>query len=272
VRDPEFFNGGPDSNLRRFLTQVQLVFRDNPSNFLSDGKKVNYAISHFRGAASSWLEPYLEMTEPPAWMTDFALFKAELKRMFSHADHQIKDSYDLFTLKQTGSVLSYAIEFRRLALRLQWQGHQLHALFFHGLKTSIRADLIKYQDLFDKKLEDLIALATNSETILRQQEQEQSAKRSNRPARKDPSSNEPSKTSRVAADYSDSQSARSNGSRPPFRHLTEKEKNFRRENNLCAYCGAKDHSISDCPKRPMHPAGATASNDQSSGKGLAQMK
>jgi hypothetical protein len=273
VRDPEFFNGGPDSNLPRFLAQVRLVFRDNPTHFLRDEKKVNYAISHFRGAASSWIEPFLGMTELPAWMSDFALFEAELRKVFHHADQLLKVVHDLLHLKQTGSVRSYAIEFHRLASRLQWPNQPLAGIFYYGLKTSIRVELIKHQDILERKLEDVIALANNSEDILCQQDQERSGKRPNRPARKDGSSNEPSDASRVAADHSGSQSAKSNGNRP--RRLTEEEKKYRRENNLCAYCGAKEHAHLDCPKRSRshpRPAGTPVSNDQSSGKDLAQTK
>jgi hypothetical protein len=152
VRDPEFFNGGPDSNLPRFLAQVQLVFRDNPTHFLSDEKKVNYAISHFRGAASSWVEPFFGMTELPAWMSNFALFEAELKKVFHHADQLLKVVHDLLRLKQTDSVRSYAIEFHRLASRLQWPNQPLAGIFYYGLKTSIRVELLKHQDILDRKL------------------------------------------------------------------------------------------------------------------------
>jgi hypothetical protein len=273
VRDPEFFNGGPDSNLPRFLAQVQLVFRDNPTHFLSDEKKVNYAISHFRGAASSWVEPFFGMTELPAWMSNFALFEAELKKVFHHADQLLKVVHDLLRLKQTDSVRSYAIEFHRLASRLQWPNQPLAGIFYYGLKTSIRVELLKHQDILDRKLEDIIALANNSEDILCQQDQERSGKRFNKPAKKDSPSNQPSEASRVAADHSGSQPAKPNGNRS--RHLTEEEKRFRRENNLCAYCASKDHAYTDCPKRPRphpRPAGTTVSSDQSSGKDLAQTK
>jgi hypothetical protein len=277
VREPEFFDGGPNSNLRNLFAQVQLIFRDNPADFPDDSKKVIYVISHFRGAASSWIEPYLERSELPAWGSDFTLFKAELKRVFGHANHYVKVVHDLFDLKQTGSVPVYAVAFRQLASRLQWSDQPLVAHFYQGLKTPLRAELVKTKDFFEMELEDFIALAVNTEIVLDQQDQEQSSKRHSRPTKRG-SPDDPSENSRAAVGHSGSRSARSNDSRSPFRPLTEKEKNYRRENNLCVYCGDKGHSVTDCPVRSKYrprftrPAGAATTGAQTSGKGHAQSK
>jgi hypothetical protein len=246
VREPETFDGGPDSNLRRFISQASLVFKDLPDDFPDDEKKVNYAISHFRGAASSWIEPYLEKPNLPAWGADFELFTTELKRVFGHTSSTIKVIHDLSELKQAGSVPMYAVEFRQLASRLSWSDQPLIASFYNGLKNQIRGELIKTKDLFEMELEDFIALAVNIEIV---QEQERSSKRYYRPARKSHAPNDPFEKPRETTDPPGPRPAPSNDS-GSYRRLTEKERNHRRENNLCMYCGDANHIVRDCPVAP----------------------
>jgi hypothetical protein len=274
VREPDAYDGSPDSNLRRFLSQVSLVFKDLPNSFPDDEKKVNYAISHLRGAASAWIEPFLEKPDLPAWGSDFELFSAEIKRVFGHTDNLVKIVHELTDLRQTGSVPAFAVDFRQIASHLTWPDQPLMTYFYNGLQDSIRAELVKSKNMFDMTLEDFITLAVNTELL---QVQEQSSKRHHsRPGRKLPASDSPSESSRAAAGRPGSRPARSNDNRT-FRRLTEKEKNYRREHNLCLYCGAKGHSLVDCPTRSpsrppsTRPAGAVAT-PHASGKDHAQLK
>ena len=48
----------------------------------------------------------------------------------------------------------------------------------------------------------------------------------------------------------DNKSKTPSGPRGP---LTDAEKQYRRDHHLCLYCGAKDHSVEDCPVRPRRP-------------------
>src|SRR4030095_9979044 len=82
MREPNPFDGSPNSNLLLFLAQVQHVIRNQPSEFPDDSKKVNYAISYLDGSAFTWATSPLDRGEEPAWASDFTLFQAELKRVF----------------------------------------------------------------------------------------------------------------------------------------------------------------------------------------------
>ena len=42
--------------------------------------------------------------------------------------------------------------------------------------------------------------------------------------------------------------------------LTNQERQRRRANNLCLYCGNPDHIVRTCPVRPAHPTIAAISN------------
>jgi len=230
LNNPDPFDGGDKSNLRRFLMQLQAIFDDDPSGFSEDKTKVNYAVSLFQGAASSWLESQYELAEPPAWKTDFSLFKAELKRVFDQANHYLKNASELSALKQTGSVKAYTVEFRRLASRLEWASQPLTFLYYQGLNKSIRVEMIKSPQVHELGFDDFTTLASNVELSLNQygQEQDQLPSRSARPA-------EPSIP------------------RPPTRRLTEQQKEYRRKNNLCLYCGSEGHLLRNCPTLPKGP-------------------
>ena len=51
-------------------------------------------------------------------------------------------------------------------------------------------------------------------------------------------------------DYSGPRSTEPEANRPAFQKLTEQQKDYRRKNNLCMYCGIDGHVVRECPTRP----------------------
>ncbi len=87
------------------------------------------------------------------------------------------------------------------------------------------------------------------------QENKSSDSYSNNPKSKGSSSNSSSSTSGLALKSSDSNSSGSTSNPKPYAdklgkdgHLTQEEKDHRRKNNLCMFCGGK-HKTEDCNKR-----------------------
>ena len=177
VQAPESFDGHDASKLRSFLAQVQIVFKTSPSDFPDDEKKIFYVISYLRGAAFEWVEPFIEMTDQPEWMTSYALFVTELKKVYSDSNFVERTVSQLCALQQTTTVLKYAQEFRRLSSLIHWDGPQLAHRFYEGLRYPIRLELVRHNR--PRELEPLIELAIKIDDNFREfkQEQERTSKR-----------------------------------------------------------------------------------------------
>lgn len=222
VRKPVPFDGTSPSQLPEFLSQVQIAFRSRPLAYPNEEAKVWYATSYLEGPALSCVQPYIDKEELPPWMTDFSLFVDRLKKLFGDPDVTGNVSHKLRMLKQTGPASSYAVEFRRLASQLDWGDQALVGQFFEGLNDSVQDELVKTDYAAD--LETLIDQATRVDNL----QQRRKAQRA------------PSKPILSTAS--------------PGKRLTEQQKEFRRKNNLCMYCGGADHLVTNCPKGPPRPA------------------
>jgi Ty3 transposon capsid-like protein len=249
VNPPEAFDGRSASNLRDFLTQLRLVFDLQPSKFLNDTIKVRYACSFLRGSVFSWIQPYLDMDGPPAWMDDFSLFAAEITRVFGDPDIIGSATRSLRKLQQTGSVAFYASEFRRHSTLLSWGEQALTSQFYEGLKNPIKDELAKVER--PTELRALIDLAIRIDTRLYERSQERSdTPRSSIPAPRQPLRGHAAPTTTASFRAN---SAQRPGFRRPFQRLSEEQKEYRRRNNLCMYCAAADHAVQECPIRPKDP-------------------
>jgi hypothetical protein len=272
VNTPENFDGIGASNLRNFLTQIRLVFDLQPSKFLNGKTKVKYACSFLRGSAFSWIQPYLDMDDPPAWMDDFSLFAAEITKAFGDPDIIGSATRSLRKLRQTGSVASYASEFRRHSTLLSWGEQAFVSQFYEGLKGPIKDELARVER--QTELSTLIALATRIDTRL----YERSLERGDTPR---PSTPAPRPHPRGHVAPTTTANFRANPaqrpvSRRPFQRLSEEQKDHRRRNNLCMYCGDQGHAVHECPicpRDPPRPAPEARSADPTarfSGNDLAQ--
>jgi len=153
---PEFFTGNA-SELRKFLTQCQQVFRLQPSKFPTGIVKVMYAATYLRGTAYTWIQPYLDQDVLPAWMEDFPTFSRKIINVFGDPDLARTSIRKLEGLKQTKSAAIYAAEFRCHAIFTQWNDEALCHLFYKGLKETVKDDLA-HRDRTGS-LDDLIDLS-----------------------------------------------------------------------------------------------------------------
>jgi hypothetical protein len=268
VRSPDIFYGKPASQLRQFLTQLRLVFLSRPSQFQSGQSKVIYAVSYLRGTAFSWIQPYIEMDDPPAWFSDFALFTAEINKLFGDPEFRTSAASSLDRLKQTGSVVDYAAEFRRLATVLNWENEPLTHRFYHGLKDEVKDELARSGR--PRELEAIIMSAITIDKRFHERVKERTY--DNKPSPPAPNRRQlphtmarvqhapPVRSVTTPRDPAPTTSAPSgprpvgaSPARPRFQKLTEEEKAHRRSNNLCMYCGHPNHIARECPVRPKIP-------------------
>jgi hypothetical protein len=267
---PEFYDGKSISKLRDFLTQVRLVFAVQPSKFSNDRDKVLYAASLLRGAAFTWIQPYLDAHDPPDWMNDFARFATEITAAFGDPNYDRNNLFRLKRLRQTGSVASYTAEFRRLTPRSTLSETALVQQYFEGLKEPLQDTLTVAN--YPEELEPLIQMATRLDNLQYQrrmqrgQEARYSApaqrKRQLHHAAAKPQPVHPARPANPTHDTAStsigpfgSRPMEIGAARPRFRHLTEEEREYRRQNDLCMYCGKPGHIAQECSERSKKPYG-----------------
>jgi hypothetical protein len=272
INAPETFDGENASQLRNFLTQVRLVFDLQPSRYPTDAIKVKYASSYLRGPAFSWIQPYLDMEDPPIWLDDFSLFIAEITNIFGDPDLIGSATRNLRKLRQTGSVASYVSEFRRHSTLLSWGEQALNSQFLDGLNGSIKDELAR--SARPTELKTLIETAVRIDIRLRERDLE-------RGETSKPSTPPPRKNLRAHATPTTVGNPRANpvervSTRPAFQRLSDKQKDYRRSNNLCMYCGAQGHAARECPisptnsSRPVRATRTAFATPRTSGNDSAQ--
>jgi hypothetical protein len=292
VREPTPFNGKHSSQLTDFLAQVRVAFEVRPSKYPTEKTKVLYAVSYLEGAALAYFQPFIGKADPPSWMTNFALFADELEKCFGDPDLIGNVTFKLRKLKQTGSASAYAAEFRQLASRLSWNEQALVSQFFNGLKDPVQDELVKID--YPMELNAIIPLAIRIDNLQHQRTSQRnlSSRLNAQVPKKHQSMYVASKpqtvvpTQLVLAPSTVAQSAAEgyghrpmelDATRPVFQRLTEQQREYRRKNNLCMYCGKPGHVALQCLARPKHRprparlAEVTWTHAQPSGNDHAQL-
>jgi hypothetical protein len=260
---PEKFNGDRRS-YRGFMNQVQLVFQVNPSKYSTDGIKIAFVGTLLSGKALAWFSPYLENQDKHASMlSDFSSFKREMDNAFGDPDRSLMAAVELRKLHQgSKGCATYAADFRQLAMDLKWDDGALMHQFHSGLNPEVK-DMLIYASEPLNTLDELIALAVKCDNRLFLHRQEMAASNQNRVAPKPkpkPSIQQakPYSPPRVVShSYSDQPPGIAHkaapmeiGSSTRRAPLTEAEKQYRRDNNLCLYCGSQSHDLPKCPIKP----------------------
>jgi hypothetical protein len=269
VQTPETYNGESPYKLRQFLGQVDMYVNARRSLFPDDKAKILFVKTLLRGKALTWVLPYNNISEePPAWMTDFDLFVKEITRVFGDPNFERDMTERFFHLRQTSSVSSYAVEFRHLASLLgRKEQAPLVAQFYQGLKDPIK-DMMALQDE-PTTLDTMVELALKIDA--RWQSRNKIQFRANKSAVRPNKSSFPPVP--AAASAPTDVNPRPRVARFVPRPLTQEERDHRRKNNLCMYCGEEGHFTGNCPKSSLRPArpAKSAPTDVKSGNASAQV-
>lgn len=272
---PPTYDGKDRAACSTFISSLKQYLRACPAtDFPTEDSKINFAISYLRDDAFKWVEPYLETRDDPEkcdpmFATASKFFEALLK---AKGDPDLKGTYTrkLYALRQTGSAASYTSEFHRLSAYLGWDDEALRAQYEVGLKPEIK-DALALRESDPPTLQDLTAavIKLDNRLYVRKEESRHSNKSSN-PVRNPPNPvrnvSNASKGSRNSNSPSNSASKASNGPAPmdldasktrKFKPLTPQEKQYRRDNNLCMYCGTAGHRAAECPRKTTARISAT---------------
>lgn len=237
---PELFKGEPDQ-CRPFLTQCDIHFQLQPSSFPSERSKVAYAISLLAGKAKTWGTN--EWQRNSSSVFSFAGFSKELCRVFDPVLPEREAARRLFSVKQgSRRVTEYIIEFHAIANGSHWNEEALTDAFYRGLSNEIKDGLAtkRYPD----SLQDLEDIATRVDLRLleRARELNQRPYRRPRPLGESVTRYELTTSRPPSPPVPQGEPMQIGRSR-----LTPEERERRRHQHLCFYCGQASHVISNCP-------------------------
>jgi hypothetical protein len=256
VNSPEPFTGNRNKT-RNFLVQMEIVFNTQPTRFPNDKAKVMYFGSFLRDSAASWFTPFVEKND--AILSDYSAFLQDFKISYCHPDSHGEASRKIKALKQGNQPVStLAAEFRRLATELDWTQNSLMDAFYNALLDRVK-DKIS-EDERPATLNEFINKAIKIDDRQFQRIQEKRAQSfSQGPPKKfiSESSNSqrthsyqnihPNRKETYSTSKEPTPMILDSGRRKP---LSQSDKEYRRANNLCLYCGNSGHILSQCPVRP----------------------
>jgi hypothetical protein len=244
---PEKFDGDRHK-LRGFLNQLELLFNLNPSKYPTDHIKVSFVGTLLTGKALAYFNPIIEKPAIYGYLlNNWDNFKENLQQAFGDPDRTYIAETRIRNLKQNNQpASSYAAEFRSLASDIDWNQAALISQFKQGLKSEVK-DMLLHHD-HPTHLEGFINLAIKCDNRLFEHQQEKKHSSINNIHHfNKPKSPQPYKPSQPAQpkqpEAMQIDAVRHQGK------LTEAEKQRRKDQGLCLYCGG-NHLRVNCPLAP----------------------
>ena len=146
IREPNPFDGSDPKQLRTFLLQCKLNFRDCKDLFQDETTKVNYVLSYLKGSALDCFKPgLLDPLEPP-WCSDFNLFSEELEANFGTFDPVGEAEAELegLCMQENHQAMKYFIKFMQLSSCVYWGEAALLRQAYNGLAKRIKNEMVHH--------------------------------------------------------------------------------------------------------------------------------
>jgi hypothetical protein len=240
---------GDRKELETFLLQLGMYFRFNPDKFVTRESKSLWAASYLRDEAAKWIEPFLSdffdkghnvnllMATTVDIFGSFEGFQREIRRVFGDIDVVRTAERRLFGIKQTGSAINYATEFRKYGNQTLWGKEALLSHYQRGLKLNIKHELSRRNPIND--MNELIEESIRIDN--REYEFQRETRFTQQPRRYQKNEGRPRFTRRYQPreqSYGDPMEldATRVGDKP-----SKEEMDRRRENKLCFECGKPGH-------------------------------
>jgi hypothetical protein len=231
-KDPESFSGDRNK-LPTFLAQCKLKFLNNPQ-FNTDNDKICYAISFLKDTAFQWIEPQLTEGQPP--YQEWEAFEEALTASFGDPDPAETARTKLSYLRQLKSVAEYWTEFHGISLKTDFDNTALMHYFRRGLKRDIQERWTHLENE-PETLEALKDWAIKTDNKIFAFKRESSRMNPLPYGRSGFSNVDRRVTTPMELDAT------------RFTKLSNEEKEKRRRNNLCMYCGKGRHYSNNCPAK-----------------------
>lgn len=263
IKPPASFTGQA-SYIDSFFIQLSVVFAADETRFATDEKKILFTIGCLSGNALSYVQPFIkdiEAENKPEILNNYKEFKKLLYDAFGDSNPVINSESAIRSLRQTGSATKYSTEFRRISMQLSWNNDALVSQYVLNLKDQIKDELARLEPI--KDLNQIIAKSIDIDNRLFARYQQRSFSNNNRtyqPRQTQQPTNRsgptPMELNYVGQPSYEIQNAQptpitpiinfSNQRRGP---ISTEEKDRRRKNNLCLYCGLPGHFTAACPNK-----------------------
>lgn len=237
IQHPKKFDGTRE-DLANFTFVCDRIYESYPNIAPSDLLKINFEVHLFSGEAFHWINNFMRQEPRPLWLHSHLLYRRELETAFSEGDIKEVSRRKIAKLTQTTSVTNYATDFRRHATYLDWSDESLRQSFFDGLKEDIKDHLLTPDNY--TRLDTLVEDAGRYDSLLSQ-------RRKSTALRHKVAVIHPTRTTATISTHTPMEVDATVPRRGP---LSQKEKDRRRANNLCSYCGEGGHFADRCPKIP----------------------
>lgn len=255
LNDPPVFTGRADE-VSKFVTYIKIAVEMDTCRFQTELSKVVFMCPYMRGAAFDWAEPFLQdlgTGHLDDMMKSFPMFLAEFQLAFGEVNEVRRAEEQLLDLRQgSSSAAEHAATFRRLAFRTEFNVPALLAVFRKSLSERLKDELAT-RDMPDDDYGAYMSKVIELDNRLRERDGRRRPpvprQRYQRPFRTPPP---PPASHAQSAPYDDS------GVAPmdldavrarKFSPLSATEKDRRRRENLCMYCGQPGHVASSCPSK-----------------------
>jgi hypothetical protein len=238
---PERFDG-TKTEYRGFVNQVRQIISLHPNRYPTGRAQVGLIGSLLTKTASAWFAPLVEQSSP--LLDDLDSFLAEFESTFGDPDRSHTSALKLRNLKQGNRPASaYAADFRLLTCDVPWDEAALVDQFRSGLASDVKDLLLTMPDANTLSLAMTQAIRCDNRLFERRRE-----RRLEIPGRSELTRSAATGTSAFSSGPMASNPAIPGGK---FQKLTEAEKQRRRTNNLCMYCGEAGHFSRDCPNKKV---------------------
>ena len=244
----ERYDGDP-STCRSFLSLCSMTFELQPHSYPSESSRVAFMITHLSGRAREWATA--EWDKKSLTCVSARSFAEALRKVFDHRTPGREAARGLLDLRQGSSrVADHAIRFRTLASESEWGENSLCDTFLHSLSEDIK-DHLAPLDL-PSKFDSLVALAIKIDNRLHERRMEKARCNDRPPAQwGQPSPFRFPAPSSVPVRPADSASVSPSGKEEPMQlgrtPLSSEERQRRRREGRCLYCGKLGHFLAACP-------------------------
>uniref|UniRef100_A0A9J7Z1R4 Retrotransposon gag domain-containing protein n=1 Tax=Cyprinus carpio carpio TaxID=630221 RepID=A0A9J7Z1R4_CYPCA len=215
---------------RTFLNKCSMHFALQPRTFATEESKVAFTLTLLSGKAALWGTAVWENQH--SCCASFHTLSEEMRRVFDRAAVGREAAQQLSDLHQgTSSFTDYSIQFRTLAAACQWNEAAQWDRFLHGLADRVQKEIYLLE--LPPTLNGLIDLALRVDARINRLGRQTSPTRH-------PISLEKGRSSRENAvgpvdDHEPMQVGRA--------WLPRRERERRRSQGLCLYCGGSGHTI-----------------------------
>lgn len=251
---PSKFKGAVDGvTYVEFMSQLENAFNRYPEALDTDKAKISYAFASMEGPPAQYFAPFVagQVPDSEGYLTSYATFIKALDTTFGNQLQVDEASHQLQRLRQYGTTITlYTTTFKTLVARTGWEPNAALGRYKDGLSHEIK-ELLLNQWSSLRTLEDTIAAATNAYRNMMTH---------NRYNKKDHRLIPKNAVLRRFPGQTNHTTAAAPGPGPMeidamrVKHITSEEKQRRRENNLCLYCGGSGHYVTKCPAKKAHLA------------------